>query len=520
MNKKIILILPIAFLLLVNCSGDDDALSTPPDETKTAQILSFEFLKEDNDILVGNITGIIDQDKKEITVIFPANTLAESLVPSISVTEGVTITPDIDTPTNFTKAFVYTLSGKGFDKVSYTIKISFEGENSESKIKTFRFLVSDNPNANLKEDVQAELMENGSGVLVRFPAEVRNISALIPDITISQGATITPNTGVVQDFTETLEYMVTSDDGESKTTYTVISVIEESENDAINSFVITVNNTDYPATIEDQNITLTLPEGTALNNLSPKIGIGTGANVSPASGVAKDFTSTVHYIVTAENGSNKIYNVDVYAESSLKMDRKVLTDFYNDNLTQDNLTGPYLNWNLNAATMGDWTGVEIIDGRVSSLTIFASMTVYDFSGLAELSALKKLALFNTNIKEIPKEIGVFKTLEELNLSNNNIKTLPKEIGDMESLKSLFINSNEIIALPKELGNLGSLSALTADRNEIATVAREIGRLTNLTVLDLKENPITIIPREICELQRQNGGGLLSLIIDDGDTCEQ
>ncbi len=58
-------------------------------------------------------------------------------------------------------------------------------------------------------------------------------------------------------------------------------------------------------------IAVTVPFGTDVTSLVPTIAISTGATVSPASGVAQDFTSPVTYTVTAADSSIQTYVVTV-----------------------------------------------------------------------------------------------------------------------------------------------------------------------------------------------------------------
>jgi hypothetical protein len=62
--------------------------------------------------------------------------------------------------------------------------------------------------------------------------------------------------------------------------------------------------------IDTDTISLTVPYGTDVTNLTPKIEI-TGVSVSPASELANDFTTPVTYTVLAENGTTKVYTVTV-----------------------------------------------------------------------------------------------------------------------------------------------------------------------------------------------------------------
>lgn len=58
-------------------------------------------------------------------------------------------------------------------------------------------------------------------------------------------------------------------------------------------------------------ITITVPYGTDVAALTPTIATSTGATVSPASGVAQDFTGPVTYTVTAADSSTQTYVVTV-----------------------------------------------------------------------------------------------------------------------------------------------------------------------------------------------------------------
>ncbi|MEI6092336.1 MAG: hypothetical protein WCQ47_01470, partial [bacterium] len=77
--------------------------------------------------------------------------------------------------------------------------------------------------------------------------------------------------------------------------------------------------------INGTNITVTLPFGTTdLKALVPTI-TTTGTNVSPASGIAEDFTNPRTYRVTAADGSTKDYRVTVTVSASSDKDILVFT---------------------------------------------------------------------------------------------------------------------------------------------------------------------------------------------------
>ena len=76
-------------------------------------------------------------------------------------------------------------------------------------------------------------------------------------------------------------------------------------------------------TIGANTLAVTLPYGTDRTALTPTITI-TGISISPASGLARDFTSPVTYTVTAADSTTKAYTVTVTVASSSSKD---ITEF-------------------------------------------------------------------------------------------------------------------------------------------------------------------------------------------------
>jgi hypothetical protein len=58
-------------------------------------------------------------------------------------------------------------------------------------------------------------------------------------------------------------------------------------------------------------ITRTLPQGTDVTSLAPKISVSEKARVTTPSGMAQNFTNSVTYVVVAEDGITQIYMVTV-----------------------------------------------------------------------------------------------------------------------------------------------------------------------------------------------------------------
>lgn len=76
-----------------------------------------------------------------------------------------------------------------------------------------------------------------------------------------------------------------------------------STNTNINSFAFNGISPSVSATISGTSITANVPYNVDVSSLVPTINIAAGATISPASGVAQDFSSPVTYTVTAEDGT-------------------------------------------------------------------------------------------------------------------------------------------------------------------------------------------------------------------------
>jgi len=135
-----------------------------------------------------------------------------------------------------------------------------------------------------------------------------DVTSLATEIAIS-GVSVSPASGAAQDFSSTVVYTVTAEDGSTKA-YTVTVIVAPSSDKNITSFTIPGTNPKSFGLVGTDSIAITVPYGTNVTSLVPEIGI-TGASVSPASGAAQDSSSPVVYTVTAADSSTKNYMVTV-----------------------------------------------------------------------------------------------------------------------------------------------------------------------------------------------------------------
>ena len=135
------------------------------------------------------------------------------------------------------------------------------------------------------------------------------LSSLTPTIVIT--GDVSPASGVAKDFTNPVTYTV-SGGWLNKSVYSNCY-----GNKKLCKGHNCIHHFRHVRDSGNEYVTLTVPYGTNPSSLTPTI-VHTGASVSPASGVAKDFTNPVTYTVTAADGSTKAYTVTVTVALNLQ----------------------------------------------------------------------------------------------------------------------------------------------------------------------------------------------------------
>jgi len=150
-----------------------------------------------------------------------------------------------------------------------------------------------------------------------------DLTKLIPTISISDNATISPASDVAQDFTNPVNYTVTAQDGSTQN-YTVTVTTDQptattlSSDKLINSFNFVGLNPEVDGSVDNTGyqVNLIVPAGTDVTNLVPTISLSDNATIYPNSGTAQDFTNPVIYTVTAQDGSIQDYTVTVTTQNA------------------------------------------------------------------------------------------------------------------------------------------------------------------------------------------------------------
>ncbi len=197
------------------------------------------------------------------------------------------------------------------------------------------------------DTMEATINQTDKTITLELPSGT-DITSLSPMITVSNNATIIPNSEVVQDFSAPVVYTVIAEDT-SSVTYTVtvtVTAAALSDEKQITSF--SINAVDGTIDETAKTVMITLPIGTDASSLSPNIAISDQATIAPNSGVAQDFTTPVLYTVTAEDNSSVNYTVTVTVIQSTCADPANIYTFQYNGKTYE-LVRENKNWAAAAA---------------------------------------------------------------------------------------------------------------------------------------------------------------------------
>ena len=198
----------LLFIILVaGCKKKKD--EPPPPKSSLRNIHSFIFYQADNPALSGDIVASIAHDS--ITMNMSAGTNVTNLIPTILYT-GAALSPSNKQAESFTNSVQYTVTADDGSQSTYKTFIRFLSGAKE--ITSFIFKQSDNQV--LSHDLTGII--TGDSILFTI-APGTDVRSLKPTITYT-GVSMTPETGITQNFVYPVGYDVRAEDGTDKT-YTV-----------------------------------------------------------------------------------------------------------------------------------------------------------------------------------------------------------------------------------------------------------------------------------------------------------
>ena len=391
----------IFFILLTGCSDENEHI--PPDtDNQNIQVLSFNFLADNNSSISEDIIGEINEDQKKIYLNLPFNTSVTSLVPTITITNGAEIIPDNNTAQDFSSPVIYLLSKDGYDLVAYSVIVTLgeEPEESDASILNFSFLKENN--VSLSDNYEA-VIENNE-IRLKVP-EGTDITNLIPEILLSDEAEVSPLSGTPQNFSNPVTYNVTAEDGSEKEYIVYVSFLSSSELDRFFLEEFYRANERYNTPYTYLNWDLEAPTMENWNGVT--IVDGRVSELVIASVRINEIPESIKYL-------NKLRVLTIAGRTLASI----------------------------PAEIGSLETLEILildDNRLTTIP----------KEIGNLPSIRGIYLKNNLLEELPSEIGNLPdSFYVLNIKGNNLQELPVEISNIPNLISLNIQDNPLTIIPQ------------------------------------------------------------------------
>ncbi|SNR14255.1 DUF5018 domain-containing protein [Tenacibaculum jejuense] len=195
------------FLILFSCNEDE------------SKIVVQSNAKEVTKFVVNGVQGTIDVNTNKISVSV-TTTDVTNLVPTIEISDKATINPKSGVAQDFSNPVSYTVTAEDGSTKIYSVSVTGQSVSNAKEITKF-----------VVDGVQGTVDRNANKVSVLVT--VTDVTNLIPTIEVSDKATINPKSGIAQDFSNPVSYVVTAEDGSTKT-FSVSVTIQANTN--ISSF--------------------------------------------------------------------------------------------------------------------------------------------------------------------------------------------------------------------------------------------------------------------------------------------
>lgn len=181
------------------------------------------FLTYSFEELDPSVPGVIDEANFEVSAEVPYSTDITSLVATFTMTEGATaqVSPTVQesgvTANDFTNPVTYTLVSENEEYVQdWVVTVTKQAPATGTSIVSFRF-------EELTPTVTATINNADHTITAEVPAATE-VSSLVPTIGLSELATVSPESGAAQDFTNPVTYTVTAQDGSTQDWVVTVTV--------------------------------------------------------------------------------------------------------------------------------------------------------------------------------------------------------------------------------------------------------------------------------------------------------
>ena len=176
-----------------------------------AEILTFTLPTQMSEATINSGNGTI-------AVSVANSTDMDALVPEITISDFAEISDPTITGEGNVRTFAYTVTAEAGNTKDWTITVTRAPVSHNAFITGFTFYGQ-------KEGTEAVIVSEDDNYTVNAIAEWDiELYDIAPTVTVSVAATVTPESGIYQDFTNPVNYTVTAEDGETTHTYAVTIV--------------------------------------------------------------------------------------------------------------------------------------------------------------------------------------------------------------------------------------------------------------------------------------------------------
>ena len=278
----------------------------------------------------------VDRGTDSVTVIPAVNTGSAVTVngtadsAAVTLTDGVAAAAIVVTNGSYTRTYTLNIRERSNDATLGVLYGSSSNSPNSSKFtmtpsfypETLHYTVSGVTGTFVRlwlkaNDAYATVMVKAvSGVKDKTAGDVINVTS-VDAATGQKRYALYYSTDPASD-TVIADITVTAEDGVAVNTYRVTLTKKNYETFAAIKTITAFSVNNHQGIIDESNhtIAVTVPYGSSVTALTPSITVNPGAVVSPASGIAQDFTRAVTYTVTAMDNSAQTYTVTVTAGSN------------------------------------------------------------------------------------------------------------------------------------------------------------------------------------------------------------
>lgn len=284
---------------IVTVTIEEEALNTETD------ILSFLLAEQTG-------TAVINSTDHTVAIEVAFGTDVTALSPTLTLSEGATSDPASGIAADFSSALTYTVTAEDETTTQdwlVTVTLDSEEPNTDTDMLTFV----------LAEQTSAATINTTDHTVIIEVAFGTDATALVPAFTLSEGAISDPESGEIVDFTDAVTFVVTAEDGTTTQNWLVTVNLQEELLNSTDILTFVLAEQTGTATINTTNHTVEIEVvfGTDVTVLEPSFTLSEGASSNPASGTARNFTNSVTYTITAEDGTtSQAWEVTVTEEEN------------------------------------------------------------------------------------------------------------------------------------------------------------------------------------------------------------